>query len=533
MQLISIACALFVLGVLALYCVVPKKYRWIVLLLASLLFYYWVGGYYPVYLLCTSAVTYLCALAIHLLQNKASDILQRDKDALSREDKKALKQKFQKKEKAFTAVGIVISIGLLVLFKYTGFITDNLNLLLSGVSDRHIPVIKLVAPLGISYYTFQTVGYLIDVYRGTVQAQRNPFRYLLFASYFPQIIQGPINRYAQLRETLYQGTIPDFSTIKKAAFLILWGLAKKNVVGDNLNLIVANLLDNPEQTDGLQVFIAVMVYGVQLYADFSGYMDIVRGISMLFGVEIARNFERPYFSKSLAEHWRRWHITLGEWMRDYVFYSVLRSALFTKIAKKKRDKAAKKAVSACLTAAALFVVWLMMGIWHGASWNFIIFGLGNGAIIIFSFFMETYGVYARVLQTLHISETSRGLKWFRVARTYVIKALLSCFFFCSSIPDVLLMFRKMATDLVHIPSGISYLFPGLSAYGLPTLAVTLLMCAALLAVSLLSRSRDLLSELSAKRWWVQAALMVLLFCVSVYFKVSQQGISGVFIYEIF
>ena len=530
MQLISVACALFILAVLAVYCVVPQKYRWGVLLAASLLFYIFIGGTYPIFLLCTSAATYLCALGVDRLRAAESDALRKDKEALSREEKKAIRQSFQKKEKALTAAGVVISLGFLLIFKYTGFLTENLNLLLSGLSSR---VLSLLAPLGISYYTFQTIGYLIDVYRGTVQAQRDPLRYLLFAAYFPQMIQGPINRYGDLSDTLYRGTIPDFQTIKKAAFLILWGLAKKNVIGDNLNLIVGNMLDNLQLTDGFQVFFAVMVYGVQLYADFSGYMDIVRGVSMLFGVEIARNFERPYFSKSLAEHWRRWHITLGNWMRDYVFYSVLRSALFTKIAKKKRDKRQKKAVSTALTAAALAVVWLLMGVWHGASWNYLIFGLGNGLVIIVSFVLESYGVYERALRLLHIPETSRLLKLFRVVRTYMIKALLSCFFFCTSIPDILLMFRKMATDLFHIPTGISSLFPGLAAYGLPTLLVTLLMCGLLLAVSLLSRSRDLLSSLGKQRWPIQAAVMVFLFVVAVYFRVSQQGVSGVFAYEVF
>ncbi|HOB20919.1 MAG TPA: MBOAT family O-acyltransferase, partial [Candidatus Atribacteria bacterium] len=238
--------------------------------------------------------------------------------------------------------------------------------------------------MGISFYTFQTMGYIIDVYRGKHPAERNFFKLALFVSFFPQLIQGPISRFSDLAQTLYKEHSFDSRNISFGIQRILWGYFKKVVLADRILVAVNTLIKNPDTYQGAYVLIGMLFYAYQLYADFTGGIDITIGIAQVLGIEVKENFHRPYFSKNIVEYWRRWHITMGTWFRDYLFYPLSVSKPMLNISKHSRrlfGEALGKRIPVYLST---FIVWFATGIWHGASWNFIVWGLMNCVVILIS-----------------------------------------------------------------------------------------------------------------------------------------------------
>lgn len=225
---------------------------------------------------------------------------------------------------------VVLDFGLLAFVKYTNFFIENIN----GIIGNRINAIDILVPLGISFYTFQSVSYVIDVYWGKVKAERNPFKFALFVSFFPQIMQGPIGRFDKLAPQFFAPHKFDLTRIEYGLQRIFWGFFKKLILADRTAGYVNNVFVNNYQAfNGFYVIVAVLMYCVELYADFSGGMDIVIGTAEMFGITMDENFKRPFFSKSIGEFWRRWHVTLGEWMKDYIFYPFSLSKAFNKIGK--------------------------------------------------------------------------------------------------------------------------------------------------------------------------------------------------------
>ncbi|MBQ4239270.1 MAG: MBOAT family protein, partial [Ruminococcus sp.] len=284
--------------------------------------------------------------------------------------------------------------------------------------------LKLLMPLGISFYTFQSMGYIVDVYREKVQAQKNPLKLLLFVSFFPQVIQGPISMYDQLAGQLYEGHDFDFTRFKYGCELIMWGFFKKLVIADRAAIAITAVTGSYNKYNGTTLTFTILLYALQLYADFSGGIDISRGVAQIFGIDMIDNFKRPYFSKSINEYWRRWHISLGAWMKEYIFYPVAMSNAFITASKKMKNTrfggtAAGAHIAKVLpTSVASLIVFLVVGIWHGDSWKFVAFGAWNGIIIMVSILLEP--VFKSINDKLHIKPGNVPFMLFQMLRTFLI-----------------------------------------------------------------------------------------------------------------
>ncbi len=254
-------------------------------------------------------------------------------------NKKSINARGMLRKRRVCLVAILINFGILVVLKYSNFLIDTVNGFFNAIDVTYdIHNVSFVLPLGISFYTFQAIGYLIDVYRKKYPAEESFFRFALFLSYFPHIIQGPFSRFDDLGKTLFTQHKFSYERLCEGSRRILWGFFKKLLIADNIAIVVNEIFSNYGNYIGPQMLAVAFFYGIQIYADFSGYMDIVCGISHILGVDLTENFKQPYFSKSIDEFWRRWHITLGRWFRDYLFYPVAMSKKTQKIARKAREK---------------------------------------------------------------------------------------------------------------------------------------------------------------------------------------------------
>ncbi|MBQ4575960.1 MAG: MBOAT family protein [Clostridia bacterium] len=365
-----------------LYYLIPKRTRPYLLLAASLGFYLAGGWQAMVYLVGCGLLTYSASLGIDAVRAKIED---------------SSRAKFFCKTLA--AGCIFLCFGLLFAVKYWDwFAVLTADAMLKLGFGAPLPTLELIVPLGISFYTFKSVGYVIDVYRKKYPAERNFARHLLFVSYFPQIVQGPISRRNELMDAI-DNPSPDIAlNLKCGIQTALRGYLKKLVIADRAAVAVNAILGDPEGYGGAMVLMAILLYSIQLYCDFSGGIDMARGISLAYGVEMTENFRRPLFASSLADYWRRWHITLGSWMRDYVFYPLSLSKPLIKFGKFTRKRIGGKLGKILPTSAATFAIYIFIGIWHGASFKYIAFGFWNGILITASLLLEP--LFLRVKEKL-------------------------------------------------------------------------------------------------------------------------------------
>ena len=417
MTFVSFAFLLFIAAVVLVYFLTPKKFRWCVLLAASCFFYWLNSKWLLLILVGTAAVTYGAGLWIYGINTEGKRFLKEEGAELSKEEKKTHREKTKKKTKLVLILGILIDLGALLFLKYWNFFVGTVNPLLSRIG-LSAPRLQLLLPLGISFYTLQALAYMIDIYRGKDEPDRNPAKFLLFMSFFPQIIQGPIARHNQLAHQLYEGHSFDYNRFCKGMQLMLWGLFKKLVIADRAAPVVTELLDSPDKYNGLIVFFGAALYGIQVYTDFSGGMDIARGVAQIFGIELELNFNQPYFSHSIEEFWRRWHITLGAWMRDYVFYSLSLSKGFTALGKRARKILGNNIGKKIPPILSMFVVYFLVGAWHGSSWKYVAYGLWNSIFIMSGIFFAEGYVKAKKL--CRIDDRSFMWRLFQIARTFVI-----------------------------------------------------------------------------------------------------------------
>lgn len=428
MSLVSNVFILFVVGSVAVYYFLPKRFRWWALLVSSYVYYLAAGPKYVVYLLFSSVLTYLCGKGI----------------AGSLEENK-------KRAKRILVIGLILNFGMLGVVKYTNFILENLN----AIFRMELPGMAILLPLGISFYTFQSSGYLLDVYWKRTEAEKNFFRYALFVSFFPQILQGPIGRHSKLAEQLYVGHCFETERIMRGMERILWGFFKKMVLADWSAVFVDAIFGNPDTYHGVAIF-GVLFYSVQLYADFSGGMDVVIGIASLFGITLDENFKRPYFAVSITDFWHRWHITLGTWMKDYVFYPLSLSKGMNKFGKWGKEHFGKKTGRKLPICLANLIVFFLVGVWHGPAWKFIAYGMFSGVIIAFSGLMTDE--YRKWKKALHISGKERWYHVFTIVRTFLL-VNISWFFDCSETVGQAVKMMKYAVtsfapeQLLLIPAG--------------------------------------------------------------------------------
>lgn len=426
MNYTSLNFILFVAITVLVYFLFPlKKQKWSVLLVASYVFYLFAGYKYVAFILFTTVTTYLFALWINKISLKSKETLKLNKQTWDRDKKKKFKNSIKHKKRLVMALVLVVNFGILAFLKYYNFFAGSLNDVMGmfGIGFS-APTLKLFLPLGISFYTFQSMGYIVDVYREKVAPEKNIAKLALFVSFFPQIIQGPISFYDQLAHQLYEPHKFDFTRFKYGMELILWGFFKKLIIADRAVVAINTVTADYAAYNGTTLTFTILLYALQLYADFSGGIDISRGVAQIFGIDMVDNFKRPYFAKSINDYWRRWHITLGAWLKNYLFYPLAMSNLFINASKKMKGtkfgstKAGAHIAKVLPTSIASLIVFLVVGIWHGANWKYVAFGVWNGGIIMISILLKP--VFDWVLAKLKINAQSFAYGIFQMFRTFLV-----------------------------------------------------------------------------------------------------------------
>ncbi len=413
-QLYSLQFVTFLVALLICYYLVgatrARKWQWVVLLVGSMGFYLCSGWQNLFFILLTSLSTYRIGLIYGRLDTQAKELRANAKD---RAEKKAIKKQFKHKKWIWLLAIMILNFGVLGYIKYW-----NVLLAQIGAGDSFLAS-QILLPLGISFYTFQSISYCIDCYNGKYPPEKNYARYLLYVSYFPQLIQGPINRFNEMATQLYESRSLNLHEARGALLLIGYGMLKKFVMADVLAMTISHSLDTIDaSTPGSVIVFGIVLYCIQQYGDFSGGIDMVRGVSQLFGIKMADNFRQPYFSTSLSDFWTRWHISLGAWMRDYVFYPLAVRPSMLKLntwGTKHLGKHVGRTLSACISN---IIVFFLVGLWHGAETHYILWGLYNGIVIASADMLRP--AFAWLTEKLHINIKSAGYHVFAIVRTFIL-----------------------------------------------------------------------------------------------------------------
>lgn len=404
---------LFLLAAIAVYFLCPVKWRWIVLLLASVVFYCLANVMFLPFLAGTALIAYASALLIHR-ENQRFDAAK--KETKDKEAIKALSAASQRKTRGILAVALALVLGYLGVTKFGGFITSLFT------SPDSSAAFKIIVPLGISYYSFSTVGYVLDIYWKRYQPEKNFFRFLLYVIYFPHILQGPIARYNRLGVQFAQEHRFDYKRFCFGLQLVLWGFFQKLVIADRLGTWINSVYGAYQDYSGAMLLIATLFYAVQIYADFSACVNIAKGVSQVFGIELEDNFRQPYFSRSVDEFWRRWHMTLGAWFKDYLCIPVSISRPVKALSKSIRKRWGSRAGKNATTISALIAVWIATGVWHGTGLNYVIWGLWQGGIIALSVLMEP--LFEKAREKCHIKDSNPFWRAFQMLRTFVLTGII-------------------------------------------------------------------------------------------------------------
>lgn len=375
--------------------VVPRKYRWIPLLIASYYFYLSWNAKLFFLILFTTAVSYASGLLI---------------------------EKKPKRKLLWMIISIVSSLSILFFFKYYNFVAGTIGNFFGADLT-----LQLVLPVGISFYTFQTLSYSIDVYRGTIKAEHNFFYYALFVSFFPQLVAGPIERPDNLLPQLKEEHKFNSSDLYIGAKRMLAGFFKKIVVADTAAIYVNAVYNNPGETGGLAIIIATVLFAMQIYCDFSGYTDIAIGCARIMGYRLMQNFDRPYSAQNIRDFWARWHISLSSWFKDYLYIPLGGN---------------KKGYKRQLIN--LFIVFMVSGLWHGAEWTFILWGLLHGIYRVVG--ELTYKKREKLYKSIGIDTSKPIIRMFRTTITFVLVCFAWIFFRANNTKELLLILKKLFTS---------------------------------------------------------------------------------------
>lgn len=431
MQFASVSFVLFAALLLIVYYLVPKKVQWITLLVASYVFYLWAGIEYLGFILFTTLSTYAATQLMDKNLSAQDAYLAANKATLSRDERKEYKAKIKAKNRLWMILCLVFNF--VILFICKGCLAEPFRTLAKG---GPLGFLTLALPLGISFYMFQSLGYVIDVYRGGVKTEKNIFKLALFVSFFPQLVQGPISKFGTVAPQLYAPHSFDPKEVSFGLQRVLWGFFKKLVIADRIAVGVITL--KGDEYTGIGFLMLTIFYAVQIYGDFTGGIDITIGLAQALGIKLPENFIRPYFSKNIAEYWRRWHITLSVWMKDYIFYplSVCKPMLnLSKSARKKFGNFGKRIP----VYVASIITWFCTGIWHGITPNFVLWGMLNCFFIVLS--EECAPLYEKFHNRFHLKDK----KWyggFEMLRMFFLMNLIRI---CDLFPNVGQYFSRMGS----------------------------------------------------------------------------------------
>ncbi len=455
-----------------MYYILPHRFRWALLLVCSYFFYSCWNAAYALLMLLSTIVTYAAGLLI------------------AGADKIADNKRRKGRKRLYVALSLAINLGILFVFKYLNMFLGSLEGIASAIGlSLALPRLDWLLPVGISFYTFQALGYTLDVYRGETAAVKHFGKYALFVSFFPQLVAGPIERSSRLLKQFDEIHRPDFELMRSGAMSILIGLIKKLVIADRLAMAVDIVYNNPAEFGAPAYIVAAVCFAFQIYCDFSGYSDIAVGSASLMGFRLMRNFDSPYLSGTVSGFWRRWHISLSGWFRDYVYFPLGGSR-----------------VSLPRWMLNNMVVFLLSGLWHGADWTFVIWGALNGLYIVIG----------------KLTAPARGAIW---ARTGMEKSRLreACGVVCTFVPITFAWLFFRANDTASLTLILGRLFTCFEFGSLLKLikqvngrecAMMLALVAALMGIELAAKKRDIKAALFASplpvRWAVYIGLLFLL-----------------------
>lgn len=447
----------FIFISLILYYTIFRKHQWMVLLLASAVFYLYNDWKYAVFMVFTIVVTYCGARQIEKISDTQKATITENKAVWSSEEKKQYKASMKKKKLVLVSIISAICFVILMGFKCTKF----------------VPGFSLILPLGISFYTFQSVGYLVDVYRGNFKAEKNFLHYCLFVSYFPQIIEGPINRFEKLAHQFFEEHKFSYETIRSGLWLFMWGLCKKLVIADRAALFVNEVLRGDELPAGSICLTAVFLFNIQLYGDFSGGIDMVRGVSEMFGITLAENFRQPFFARTIGDYWHRWHMSLSNWIRDYVFYPLAFSKPYVALSKKISAKNAHLGKTIPSGIVSIFT-FLLIGLWHDVSLAYVAYGLWHGFLMAGSEIFSP--IFKKINQLFGLDNDCYSVRMFERLRTWCLISIGEVFTILGTFDASMAVFKKIFSgDFKYYAVIVDLVNYGLDAKDLIVLCVAILI----------------------------------------------------------
>ena len=465
-----------------IYYLVPGKLRNLLLFLGSLIFYAWGEPVYVILMLFSSIFNYYMGTELERLYYD------------------------DRKQKINLIFSIIINLAVLVFFKYYGFLLNTIG----GIIGIHIPHPELSLPIGLSFYTFRNLSYLFDIYLSKVSAQRNFLTFAVYSTMFPYTSAGPIVRYTDIETQLKQRTI-NISKFGIGAELFVKGLAKKVLLADNLSVLYSSICGHP-QMSVFTSWLGILAYTMQLYFDFSGYSDMAIGLGKMLGFDFNKNFDYPYISTSVSEFWRRWHISLGSWFRDYIYIPL-----------------GGNRVSTLKHIRNILVVWALTGLWHGASWNFVVWGLLNSIIMLVS--QELKPLYEKADNRLGYRKL-KYYKVFEIIRTTAIVCCLQMLDYYRDIAEAFRMFFSMFTSVNYA----AVFTKGMWSIGLSAADYIVIFAGVVImfAVSLLERKCPVRDRLAKRNYIIRYTVFLVIFLLIAVFGIYGTGYeSSQFIYNQF
>ena len=404
----SIDFLIFLPIVLVIYYIIPMKYKHIWLLISSYYFYMCWNAKYVLLIFVSTVITYLSGILIDKVEKTWPDV-----------------NDIGKYKKLILALSFVSNLGILFYFKYINFTLDIVTRVLSKMNiSMNVPVFDVILPVGISFYTFQALSYSVDVYRGEVAPEHDFFRYALFVSFFPQLVAGPIERSKNLLTQLREPRKFDFGYAFDGILLMLWGFFLKIVLADRIAIFVDTVYGDCEHYQGIYLIVATVLFAVQIYCDFSGYSSIAMGTAKLLGIELMDNFNAPYLSTSVADFWRRWHISLTSWFKDYLYIPLGGSK--KGILRKYLNK---------------MIVFMLSGLWHGAQLTFVVWGAINGLYQVIGEVLMP--IRKKVSDIIGINRNSEGVYALSVLATFALVDFTWIFFRADSLGRAIYIIKSI------------------------------------------------------------------------------------------
>lgn len=507
MSIKSLAFIAFALAVICVYYLMSKtnKQKYVILA-ASLICMISMSSVWA------TLLVVLLALVVFAIANKMESLIQNNGGKVS------------KTVRYWFWTGVAFDIGLLLYFK---FFKNTYYILQNFLAGKSISLMDLVVPVGLAYYSLALYGYLADVYHKKYGAEKNFLLFLTYVTYFPAIVEGPISFYKKLAPQLKAAHTFNESRVVMGAQRALWGYFKKVVIADRIGILVSGILQD-ETATGIIIFYAIVLYSFQIYTDFSGGIDVIMGISEMLDIELAENFRSPLVSTNITEYWQRWHMSLGEFMEKYLYYPIVLNRNIMKFSKKIPNKYLSRAFSATL---ASIIVFIIVGIWHGTGWNYVVYGMYQAFFVSSAVLLAP--TYKKVKTFLHVNEKDFGWKLFTIIRTFVILVFGRMLIRAADLGQAILMFKRMCSGVE-----LSALFDGtILNYGLDIKNVYLMYLCILLIIVV-----DICHEkgIHFRQWLMQQSIVfryvvyyVAVFAIIVFGIYGPQFSSASFIYQAF